>query len=338
MLSKFGSFFDDKLKKAYKVPMKPPWNPSTGDLHYDAGTNVMWCFSVGGWSKVENPTPAQKGSFAASQEVVRLDGIERVEKALSQALMKRIGAGWVVSSHYEMARQAYVVLIRQTSLSISQKKKSLKLHVYEEKLAHYSQNVPLFNAWINDLCDAAKVLLDGTPVQSWGADPVKLEAEYVERAEQATDQLVGFGAHFVLLQLIGKHKLDVTEIALSKVTDEFIAHIKLGSKGVDGQEPWDLEETYGVLLDYECLRDHRVRPLALLNDSKQVDSETRDELYRAVIACAEVVAVISDVTDPDQPTQRDLRMLDLFARQATAARRTPLASARAAWRWPRKAN
>ena len=28
----------------------------------------------------------------------------------------------------------------------------------------------------------------------------------------------------------------------------------------------------GVLLDYECLRDHRVRPLALLNDSKQVDA------------------------------------------------------------------
>ncbi|HVZ22850.1 MAG TPA: hypothetical protein VG871_17375, partial [Vicinamibacterales bacterium] len=26
----------------------------------------------------------------------------------------------------------------------------------------------------------------------------------------------------------------------------------------------------GVLLDYEALRDHKVRPLALLNDSKQV--------------------------------------------------------------------
>ena len=43
----------------------------------------------------------------------------------------------------------------------------------------------------------------------------------------------------------------------------------------------------GVLLDYACLREHRVRPLALLNDSKQVDADTRDELYRAVIACAE---------------------------------------------------
>jgi ribonuclease HII len=47
----------------------------------------------------------------------------------------------------------------------------------------------------------------------------------------------------------------------------------------------------GVLLDYECLREHRVRPLALLNDSKQVDAATRDELYRAVLACAERVVV-----------------------------------------------
>jgi ribonuclease HII len=47
----------------------------------------------------------------------------------------------------------------------------------------------------------------------------------------------------------------------------------------------------GVLLDYDCLRDHRVRPLALLNDSKQVTETVRDELYRAVISCAERVSV-----------------------------------------------
>jgi len=47
----------------------------------------------------------------------------------------------------------------------------------------------------------------------------------------------------------------------------------------------------GVLLDLECLREHRARPLALLNDSKQVDRETREELYRAVLACAERVSV-----------------------------------------------
>ncbi|HEY2327396.1 MAG TPA: ribonuclease HII [Gaiellaceae bacterium] len=47
----------------------------------------------------------------------------------------------------------------------------------------------------------------------------------------------------------------------------------------------------GVLFDYETLHDHRVRPLALLNDSKQVDKETRNELYRAVLACAARVSV-----------------------------------------------
>jgi ribonuclease HII len=47
----------------------------------------------------------------------------------------------------------------------------------------------------------------------------------------------------------------------------------------------------GVLLDYAALRDHKVRPLALLNDSKQVDPQTRDVLYRAIIACAERVSV-----------------------------------------------
>ncbi len=47
----------------------------------------------------------------------------------------------------------------------------------------------------------------------------------------------------------------------------------------------------GVLLDYECLRDHRVRPLAQLNDSKQVPPETREELFRAVVGCAARISV-----------------------------------------------
>ena len=47
----------------------------------------------------------------------------------------------------------------------------------------------------------------------------------------------------------------------------------------------------GVLLDYGCLRDHKVRPLALLNDSKQVSPERREALFRAVLGCAEQVVV-----------------------------------------------
>ena len=47
----------------------------------------------------------------------------------------------------------------------------------------------------------------------------------------------------------------------------------------------------GVLLDYDSLRDHRVRPLGLLNDSKQCTSEQRNALFRAVMACAERIEV-----------------------------------------------
>ena len=47
----------------------------------------------------------------------------------------------------------------------------------------------------------------------------------------------------------------------------------------------------GVLLDYDCLRNHRVRPLANLNDSKQVAPEERQDLFRAVVGCATRISV-----------------------------------------------
>jgi ribonuclease HII len=47
----------------------------------------------------------------------------------------------------------------------------------------------------------------------------------------------------------------------------------------------------GVLLDYACLKEHRVRPLTYLNDSKQCSEEMREQLFRAVLECAETVVV-----------------------------------------------
>jgi ribonuclease HII len=49
--------------------------------------------------------------------------------------------------------------------------------------------------------------------------------------------------------------------------------------------------TAAVLFDYAGLRDHRVRPLALLNDSKQLTGDERENLFRAVSRCAEKIAV-----------------------------------------------
>jgi hypothetical protein len=57
----------------------------------------------------------------------------------------------------------------------------------------------------------------------------------------------------------------------------------------------------GVLLDYECLRNHRVRPLASLNDSKQVTPAEREELFRAVVGCATRISVrVIPCTDIDR--------------------------------------
>lgn len=47
----------------------------------------------------------------------------------------------------------------------------------------------------------------------------------------------------------------------------------------------------GVLFDYASLQGHRTRPLALLNDSKQVDPGVRETLLRAVLDAAAHVSV-----------------------------------------------
>ena len=47
----------------------------------------------------------------------------------------------------------------------------------------------------------------------------------------------------------------------------------------------------GVLLDYDELRGSRVRPLAQLNDSKQVPHGERERLFRAVTSCASKITV-----------------------------------------------
>src|SRR5680860_1671219 len=71
------------------------------------------------------------------------------------------------------------------------------------------------------------------------------------------------GPFDLLLSLITKHKLDITEVSLSKVTDEFIAFIKVGRSPTTGEdrdgsaskEPWDLDQTTTFLLVAATLLD-----------------------------------------------------------------------------------
>ena len=80
--------------------------------------------------------------------------------------------------------------------------------------------------------------------------------------------------------------------------------------------------TAGVLLDYGRLRDHAVRPLALLNDSKQVDPARREELFRAVTCCATRITV--RVIPPERIDRDGLHRSNLRGlREALAALAPP---------------
>ena len=75
----------------------------------------------------------------------------------------------------------------------------------------------------------------------------------------------------------------------------------------------------GVLLDYDALRDHRVRPLALLNDSKQVPpGRAASELFRAVARLRR--AIVVRVFPPGEIDRDGLHRSNL-ARAARGARR-----------------
>lgn len=95
-------------------------------------------------------------------------------------------------------------------------------------------------------------------------------------------RLANFEGPFdLLLQLISKHKLDVTEVALSKVTDEFMAHIR--AMGAD----WDLDQTTEFLVVAATLLDlkaARLLPAAEVEDEADLALlEARDLLFARLL-------------------------------------------------------
>jgi segregation and condensation protein A len=85
------------------------------------------------------------------------------------------------------------------------------------------------------------------------------------------------GPFDLLLSLISKHKLDITEVALSRVTDEFIAHVKAGGP------VWDLEQTTSFLLVASTLLDLKAARLLPQGDVEDEEDlallEARDLLF-----------------------------------------------------------
>ena len=81
----------------------------------------------------------------------------------------------------------------------------------------------------------------------------------------------------------------------------------------------------GVLLDYDCLRHHRVRPLAALNDSKQVSPDEREELFVAVVGCAAQISV--RVVPPVEIDRNGLHRSNLWGLRSVLADLAPRAQA-----------
>ncbi|HEX5089426.1 MAG TPA: ScpA family protein [Nocardioides sp.] len=115
------------------------------------------------------------------------------------------------------------------------------------------------------------------------------DVEPVDAAESAGFEvrLDNFEGPFdLLLSLISKHKLDITEVALSRVTDEFIAHVKAaGSPGDPGQ--WDLEQTSSFLLVAATLLDLKAARLLPQGDVEDEEDlallEARDLLFARLL-------------------------------------------------------
>lgn len=97
-----------------------------------------------------------------------------------------------------------------------------------------------------------------------------------------TVRLSNFEGPFdLLLQLISRHKLDVTELALSVVTDEFIAHIR--GMGPD----WDLDQASSFVVVAATLLDlkaARLLPQGEVEDPEDLALlEARDLLFARLL-------------------------------------------------------
>jgi segregation and condensation protein A len=102
------------------------------------------------------------------------------------------------------------------------------------------------------------------------------------------------GPFDLLLGLISKHKLDITEIALSRVTDEFIGYIRARADG------WDLDQASYFLVVAATLLDlkaARLLPAGEVDDEEDLALlEARDLLFARLLqyrAYKEAAAVLA---------------------------------------------
>jgi segregation and condensation protein A len=108
------------------------------------------------------------------------------------------------------------------------------------------------------------------------------------------------GPFDLLLGLISKHKLDITEIALATVTDEFIAYIRTAERaGADGGQSWDLGQVSEFLVVAATLLDlkaARLLPSGDVEDEEDLEFlEARDLLFARLLQYRAYKVVAADI-------------------------------------------
>jgi segregation and condensation protein A len=113
--------------------------------------------------------------------------------------------------------------------------------------------------------------------------------------------LANFSGPFdLLLGLIAKHKLDITEVSLAQVTDEFIAHIRTGERaGAAGGTTWDLGQASEFLVVAATLLDlkaARLLPSGDVEDAEDLEMlEARDLLFARLLQYRAYKIVAHDI-------------------------------------------
>ncbi len=101
------------------------------------------------------------------------------------------------------------------------------------------------------------------------------------------------GPFDLLLGLIAKHRLDITEVALAQVTDEFIAHIR------EGGREWDLGQASEFLVVAATLLDlkaARLLPTGEVEDAEDLELlEARDLLFARLLQYRAYKEVAADL-------------------------------------------
>ena len=128
----------------------------------------------------------------------------------------------------------------------------------------------------------------------------------VEAATDVNASSAGFSVHLanfdgpfdLLLQLISRHKMDVTEVSLSMVTDEFISFIRALEASGEG---WELEQATEFLVVAATLLDLKAARLLPSGDVEDEEDlallEARDLLFARLLqyrAFKEIAATFNE--------------------------------------------